>query len=103
MAKKSFAENLTNAQLLVKGLQGRQDNLPLGVTSEMIAEVDNLSKEAVTLNAEQEKLKALQKEKTAQLDIVTKKLHEKQSHIKKYIKIGVKQELWREFGIEDKR
>ncbi|MDT9499287.1 membrane-binding protein [Capnocytophaga canimorsus] len=103
MARNSFAENITRNQMLVKGLQGRAENLPIGVTAEIVTEMDALNKQAMDLNTEQEKLKAQLKEKTAQLDTIIKSLEEKHAFVKKYVKLGVPKGLWREFGIEDKR
>lgn len=103
MARKSFAEIVTSAQLLVKALNERGENLPVGVTAEMRDKLDVSTQKAVNINAEQEKLKALLKEKTAELDKYVSETEETYAFLKKYIKMGVPKELWREFGIEDKR
>ena len=102
MAKKTFAETLASAQLMAKALQ-ENGNFPTGVEPNTVRELERLHEEATRFNIEQEKLKAQLKEKTAQLDASLKKLDEKYAFIKKYIKLGVPQELWRQYGIEDKR
>lgn len=57
----------------------------------------------MNVNAEQEKLKAQLKEKTAEFNKITKELDETFSLLRKFIKISVPKELWKEFGIVDKR
>ena len=103
MARKSFAELCTSAQLLVEAINKREGNLPVGVTSELKDQLNTAQQRAVQANVEQEKLKALLKEKTAELDSYIAQIENTNAHLKKYIKMGVPQELWREFGIEDKR
>ncbi|MDO5104992.1 membrane-binding protein [Capnocytophaga sp.] len=103
MRKKSFAEVIASAQLLVKALTERGESLPAGVTVQMRDKLDAAHKKAVETNAEQEKLKAQLKEKTAELEKHLSKTEETYAMLKKYIKIGEPQERWREFGFEDKR
>lgn len=103
MASRTFAEQMNKVSLLVKGLEGRDNNLPAGITKEQVTELSELNTKAGTENAEQEKLKALLKEKTAQIDATTSEMMKKYTLLKKYIKLSVPQELWREFGIEDKK
>ena len=102
MATRTFAEYMNRVQLLVKGLEGREENLPAGITKQQVADLAKLNAKAGTENAEQEKLKALLKEKTAQLDATTDEMIKTYTLLKKYIKLSVPQELWRGFGIEDK-
>ncbi len=105
MATRIFAEYMNRVQLLVKGLEGREENLPVGITKQQVTDLAKLNAKAGTENAEQEKLKlkALLKEKTAQLDAMTDEMIKTYTLLKKYIKLSVPQELWREFGIEDKK
>lgn len=105
MATRIFAEYMNRVQLLVKGLEGREENLPVGITKQQVTDLAKLNAKAGTENAEQEKLKlkALLKEKTAQLDATTDEMIKTYTLLKKYIKLSVPQELWREFGIEDKK
>lgn len=103
MATRTFAEYMNRVQLLVKGLEGREENLPAGISKEQVTNLSGLHSKAGVENAEQEKLKALLKEKTAQIDATTDEMIKKYNLLKKYIKLSVPQELWREFGIEDKK
>ena len=97
MAKKTFAETLASAQLMAKALQ-ESGNLPAGIEPSAAHDLERFYEEVTKINQEQEKLKAQLKEKTAQLDASLKKLDEKYAFIKKYIKLGVPQELWRQYG-----
>ena len=103
MAKKSFAEETTSAQLLVEALNKREGNMPVGVTEELKNQLNTSYQQAVQTNVEQEKLKALLKEKTAELDKHLNEMRTTYTHLKKYIKMGISKELWKEFCIEDKR
>lgn len=103
MRKKSFADSTTLAQLLVKALVKRGESLPIGVTIEMRDKLDAAYKKAIEANAEQEKLKALLKEKTAELDGYVTEMETTYAFLKKYIKLGEPQERWREFGFNDKK
>lgn len=103
MRKKSFADSTTLAQLLVKALVKRGEILPIGVTIEMRDKLDAAYKKAIEANAEQEKLKALLKEKTAELDGYVTEMETTYAFLKKYIKLGEPQERWREFGFNDKK
>ncbi len=50
-------------------------------------------------NAAQEKLKAQQKEKTAELVAKQKELRTKMKHSRSAVKTAMPMELWKEFGI----
>jgi len=95
MAKKTYSTNLAESQVMIDGLKGRNDKLPLGVKAEDITKLEELRKKMETLNSEQEKLKADLRTKT--------EMESKVSFIKKLIKIDIPKTQWREFGIEDKR
>lgn len=103
MRNKSFAEMLKSSQLLVKALKERGDELPVGITMEVVNKLEISIEKAFNANAQQEKLKALLKEKTSEMETYLNDIKDNYSFIKKYLKLGVQQELWREFGIEDKR
>lgn len=103
MAQKSFSDNITRTNLVVKVLRSREDNLPAGITKEMIEELNTLKEKAENLNAEQEHLKAMLKEKSAMIEQNITELEKKFSFIKRYIKLGVEKNLWGEFGFNDKK
>lgn len=103
MARQSFAETMSDTQIMVRALQQRGENLPVGITPEQMAKLDTLSQKAMQSNVEQEKLKAQLKEKTAEFNQYVDEAESLYAQMKKYIKLGVPSELWREFGIEDKK
>lgn len=103
MARKSLATNLKLTRLMTEALKARGSELPAGITQELITELDKLNNKATSNEVEQSKLRALLKEKSAQQEKTIQSLEEKYIFMKKYIKIGIPQELWREFGIEDKK
>lgn len=103
MAQKSFSDNITRTNLVVKVLRSREDNLPAGITKEMIEELNTLKERAENLNAEQEHLKAMLKEKSAMIEQNITELEKKFSVVKRYIKLGVEKNLWGEFGFNDKK
>lgn len=81
----------------------RGGELPVGVTPEIVQELDRLTKGLLQANVEQEKLKSQLKEKTLEAKKMSESLTQTKSLVRKYIKIGIPKELWREFGITDKR
>ena len=103
MAKKTYSTTLVESQVMIDGLKGRNDKLPLGVKAEDITKLEELRKKMETLNSEQEKLKADLKTKTQELSKTITEIESKVSFIKKLIKIDIPQTQWKEFGIEDKR
>ena len=103
MPRKNFSTNLAESSVMIDGLKGRNDKLPLGVKAEDITKLEELRKKMETLNSEQEKLKADLKTKTQELSKTITEIESKVSFIKKLIKIDIPQTQWKEFGIEDKR
>ena len=88
MSRKSFAETIVDAQLMAKALQ-ESGNFPAGVEPNTVRELERLHEEATRFNIEQE--------------TTVKNLEDKYFFIKKYVKLGVPQELWKQYGIEDKK
>lgn len=103
MARKSFAETVSNVKVMVDGLRSTQNKLPLGVTKEMIDNLESLRDTIISINSQQETLKAHLKEKTAELNKNFKAIDALQMNIKKRIKLDVPQTNWIAYGIEDKR
>ena len=52
MAKKTYSTNLVESQVMIDGLKGRNDKLPLGVKVEDITKLEELRKKMETLNSE---------------------------------------------------
>lgn len=100
---KTYDKQIADTKVMVDGLTGRGSELPTGITAEMVAEIDKILKATIALNSQQEKLKADLKAKTAEYDANLKLLNDKAATAKKYIKIAIPQENWKEFGIEDKK
>ena len=103
MAKKTYSTNLVESQVMIDGLKGRNDKLPLGVKAEDITKLEELRKKMETLNSEQEKLKADLKTQTARLDTLRKEIDVHYADAKKRIKLDFARERWVEFGFDDKR
>ena len=51
MAKKTYSTNLAESQVMIDGLKGRNDKLPLGVKTEDITKLEELRKKMETLNS----------------------------------------------------
>lgn len=103
MPRKNFSTNLAESSVMIDGLKGRNDNLPLGIKAEDVTKLEELRKKMETLNSEQEKLKADLKTKTEELNKAISEVENKVTFLKKLIKIDIPQTQWMEFGIEDKR
>ncbi len=99
-----YAEKLSTAEVMISGLRKHLDKLSRrGIDETFIENIDTLKKDAVALNNEQESLKAQLKSKTDALNKTLSKLVKKVSEGRKIVKIDIDSELWKEFGIEDKR
>ena len=102
--KRSYAETVNNAKVMLSGLQSHTETLSKrGIDGEFIKNFENSYHSVMSLDNEQETLKAKLKEKTAALDEEREKLEKMYSEAKKIIKIDIPQESWKEFGIQDKR
>ncbi|MDR0756315.1 MAG: hypothetical protein LBF85_00520 [Tannerella sp.] len=104
MATKTYAQTISDTTVMIKGIRDNQEVLSKRQIDTAFA--DNLQSDvaaAVTLNGEQETLKARLKEKTEQLDAVMAALTKKTGEARKIIKLDMPQSSWREFGIGDKR
>lgn len=89
---------------MLAGLKANTDKLSKwGIDSQFITEFEQVYNEAVTLDNEQEALKARLKEKTADLDQKLDVLDKLGSNSKKIVKMQTPKESWKEYGIEDKR
>lgn len=96
----SFADILALADLITAGLKSNMDKVAKrGMDNAFITEMENLSKKATELNAEQEALKARLKDKTAEIDKVVKDIKSHISESKKVIKLAIDKTSWKQFGI----
>ena len=103
MAKKSYAENISSAEIMQAGLGNNSERAAKrGLDKEFMEKLNINLKKTVSLNFEQERLKAELMLKTAALDAQLKVLKAQVSEARKIVKIEFQKEQWKEFGIEAK-
>ena len=103
MARKTYSENISLVQVMVDGLNRNKSNLPKGMEEAFVTNLSGSLTKTISLNSEQEKMKADLKVKTAELDKETESMLKMYSEAKKRVKMDIPKEQWREFGIEDKQ
>ena len=103
MAKKSYSESVSQARVMIDGLTGNSGKLPKGMDQAFLTSLTDSRTRVVSLNSEQEKLKADLKTKTAELDAEITAMMKLYSEAKKRVKMDFPKEQWKEFGISDKR
>jgi hypothetical protein len=102
--KKSYAERISEAQVMVSGLDKNLETLgKRGMTAEFISALKSSVNDAIARNNEQEKLKADLKTATAALDKTLSDIAVSISEAKKVVKLATHKEQWKEFGIAAKR
>ncbi len=100
----SYKDYLDEARLMLNGVKLNTERMATrGITDEKVTLLSNLYNKAHTEDEEQETLKAQLKDKTGSLDETIGELKKVVSEFRKLVKIEMPQNLWREFGIEDKR
>jgi seryl-tRNA synthetase len=103
MPKNAYSEKITRAQVMLSGLNNHLGQLERrGITAEFIDRLSAETAGAVTLNNEQEKLKADLKTKTAQLNGKLAEVAKLIAEAKKIVKLDVPKDQWKEFGMADK-
>lgn len=101
---KSFAQQLSDARLMIAGVGKNLDALgKIGLTAADVEEMESTLKVTSDLDSRQESLKAELRTCTAELNKSQRALAGLVSAAKKRVKLVMPQELWREFGIGDKR
>ncbi len=101
---KSYAEQISNAQVMVAALKSNQVNLEKrGITNEFVSSLEKVLNDAIAKNNEQEKLKADLKAATAALDVMLAQIIKMMSEASTVVKLGIPREQWKEFGIKAKR
>lgn len=106
MAKKkqSYAELISEAQVMLAGLKNNSEEVAKrGASAEFTANLEKARALAITLNDEQERLKADLKEKTNQLQTQMDAIVAMLSESRKVVKLALPQTRWKEFGIDDKK
>jgi len=104
MSKPTYADRIASAQVMVAGLRNNAEQVARrGLNIQFIDSIDANKSDASTLNDQQEKLKADEKSKTAELLAKLEELDARMAEAKKIVKLEFPQSRWREFGIADKR
>lgn len=102
--KNSYAEQINDTKVMLAGLNAQLERLAKrGITTETIAELQNIYDEVRNIDNEQEALKARLKEITELLTRRLKEMRDRYNVAKKIVKLELPKESWKEFGIKDKR
>jgi len=101
---KSYAEQISNAQVMLSGLNKNLETLGRrGMTEEFITSLEKNLNNAIAKNNEQEKLKADLKTATAALEKTLTAIAASMSEASKVVKLEIPQGQWKEFGMIAKR
>lgn len=103
MSTKPFAQRMMETRLMIDGLKEINSNLPASIKPDTATNMEARKSRIEQLNSEQESLKAEVRKKTEELDKEIKELDKIYSDTKKRIKLDIDQNLWRKFGIDDKK
>ena len=104
MARKSYADNVNTAKVMISGIKANPDRMSKrGLGEEFLAGLTEDYNAVQQLDNEQESLKARLKEKTAELDGRMNSLKKKISEAKTTVKMEMEKKTWVEFGIQDKK
>ena len=102
--KKSFSQEISDAQVMVAGIKANQKALEKrSIDGDFTQFLEKTIETCVTLNNEQEQLKARLKDKTDKLNKQMAELKKKTSEARKIVKLDIPQTSWKEFGIADKK
>lgn len=100
--KTGYAELISRAEVMLSGLKNNAEEVQKrGVNNDFVTLLAQQREEAITLNNEQERLKAELKTKTEALEQKLKAIEKQVSEAKKVVKLAIPQAGWKEFGIED--
>ena len=101
---KSYSEQINNALVMSGGLKNNLEHLATrGMSRQFIHDLDVMRNRITKKDGEQEKLKAELKLATAELNEMLKDLNSLMKEAIKVVKLGMPQEQWKEFSIQDKR
>ena len=104
MSKSSYAETINFAKVMLSGLKSNTERLGRrGLDSDFVTGFEETMNSAMSIDNEQEDLKAQLKMKTASLDTKIDELNKLLSESKKVVKLEIEQESWKGFGIDDQR
>jgi hypothetical protein len=102
--KKSYADQVSAAQVMLIGLKANQSALEKrGITADFIADFETLLEGTIAANGKQEALKAETKAATTLVDDFLAKLAKVQSEATTIVKLEQPKDNWQTFGITAKR
>ncbi|MBN2351761.1 MAG: hypothetical protein JXD23_04255 [Spirochaetales bacterium] len=104
MARSSYAEQLKAAKVMLAGLKANSARLSKrGLTADFINKLEQTFTNVMTLDNDQEDLKAKLKSKTAELKKQAKVQLKMLSEATKVVKLEMEKESWKSFGIQASR
>lgn len=99
-----FGEKISLAEVMISGIKDHQTELTVrGIDDAFTTNLETQLQTAITSNNTQEKLKGDLKEATQLLNDEIEKLGKLYMEAKKTIKIIFPQEVWKKFGMDDKK
>jgi hypothetical protein len=102
--RRSFSDRLLEADLLVAGITNHIDTLTAkGMRQDYLTGLQTILQETRSINEEQEKFKAEQKECTSRLQVKATELNRAVREGQQMVKLHIPQTLWLEFGMKQKR
>lgn len=104
MARKTFAEQVNDAKVMLSGLQNNMEAVQArGINEAFATSLQSTIQSVETLNSEQEALKANLKSKTSSLNAELNSLKSQMSEAIKVVKLAIDSNNWVEFGMTAKR
>lgn len=102
--KKSFGDKLNAVNVMAVGLRDQLERISKrGLDEEFVNKLETLMNETAAIDSEQENLKSSLKKKTAELEAHVSEIGRMMDEAKKVVKLEFEPELWKKFGIADKR
>ena len=100
----TFAQNMSDARLMVSGIRAHTEELAkVSLGEEQAVQIEEMVNGIRELDSKQENLKADLKSCTAELTEKTKLLSKEVLDAKRRVKLTIPQSGWKEFGITDKK
>jgi hypothetical protein len=104
MPKKTYAENVSQAEVMIAGIRANQERFAKrGLGNDFPVDMEINLKDVRNFNNEQESIKAKLKTKTEELNTSMEALEGKIDEAKKVVKLEFDKSEWKQFGIDDKR
>jgi hypothetical protein len=104
MARSSYAEILKSVKVMIAGLKSNAERVgKRGLSPDFTGRMETALGKAMSLDNEQEDLKAKLKTKTAELEKQMAALDKMMSEAKKVVKLEMEKESWKSFGLQATR